>query len=58
MDEEAAIACNIALGMDIQTAVKKANLYVEAGIRTSTDMGEGSGPINHFHSTYMLPFAP
>ena len=42
----------------MRDAVKKANLYVEAGIRTSVDIGKGSGPINHFHSTYTLPFAP
>lgn len=56
--EIAAIACNLALGLDMKAAVKKANLYVEAGIRTSVDIGMGSGPINHFHSTYTLPFAP
>ena len=39
-------------------AVKKANLYVEAGIKTAVDLGQGSGPINHFHSVYMLPFTP
>jgi len=43
--------------MDVKRAVKKANRYVEAGIRTSVDLGKGSGPINHFHSTYSLPFA-
>lgn len=53
-----AIACNLAAGMNVLRAVKKANLYVEAGIKTSTDLGRGSGPINHFHSTYTLPFAP
>ncbi|KAF1959538.1 hypothetical protein CC80DRAFT_466442 [Byssothecium circinans] len=51
-----AIACNLASGMTVINAVKKANLYVEAGIKTSTDLGRGSGPINHFHSTYTLPF--
>jgi hydroxymethylpyrimidine/phosphomethylpyrimidine kinase len=54
----AAIACNLASGMSVIKAVKKANLYIEAGIRTSVDLGKGSGPINHFHSTYTLPFAP
>jgi hydroxymethylpyrimidine/phosphomethylpyrimidine kinase len=54
----AAIACNLASGMNVITAVKKANLYIEAGIRTSKDLGKGNGPINHFHSTYTLPFAP
>ncbi|CAI6340256.1 unnamed protein product [Periconia digitata] len=53
-----AIACNLASGLSMISAVKKANLYVEAGIRTSKDLGKGSGPINHFHSTYSLPFAP
>lgn len=38
-------------------AVSKANRYIEAGIKTSADLGKGSGPINHFHSTYTLPFA-
>lgn len=54
----AAIACNIASGMTIIAAVKKADRYIEAGIKTSKDLGKGSGPINHFHSTYTLPFAP
>ena len=53
---EAAIACNLAAGMSMIKAVKKANLYVEAGIKTSVKIGKGSGPINHFHSTYTLPF--
>lgn len=54
----AAIACNLASGLDMESAVRRANLYIEAGIRTSADLGKGSGPINHFHSTYTLPFAP
>lgn len=44
--------------MDMHDAVKSASRYVEAGIKTATDLGKGSGPINHFHSTYKLPFAP
>lgn len=51
-----AIACNFASGMGMVKAVKKANLYIEAGIKTSTDLGRGNGPINHFHSMYILPF--
>lgn len=54
----AAIASNIANGLDVIRAVKHACRYVEAGIKTSTDLGHGNGPINHFHSTYTLPFAP
>jgi hydroxymethylpyrimidine/phosphomethylpyrimidine kinase len=54
----AAIASNLAKGVDVIRAVKYACRYVEAGIKTSTDLGHGNGPINHFHSTYTLPFAP
>ncbi|KAK3079081.1 hypothetical protein LTS18_005788, partial [Coniosporium uncinatum] len=53
-----AIASNLASGMPMIQAVRRANQYVAAGIRTSQDLGKGSGPINHFHSTYTLPFAP
>lgn len=53
-----AIACNLANGADMVRAVKMANHYVEAGIKFSKDLGRGSGPINHFHSTYTLPFSP
>ncbi|KAF2431201.1 thiamine biosynthesis protein-like protein (Thi-4) [Tothia fuscella] len=53
-----AIACNIANGMSVTAAVQAGNRYVEAGIKTSRDIGKGTGPINHFHSTYTLPFSP
>lgn len=54
----AAIAANLTAEMPMEQAVRAANRYVEAGIKTSYDIGKGSGPINHFHSTYSLPFAP
>lgn len=53
-----AIAANLALGESLERAVRAAVRYVEAGIKTSVDMGKGCGPINHFHSLYSLPFAP
>lgn len=53
----AAIACNIAKDSDMLRAVRSASRYVEAGIRTSPDLGEGSGPLNHFHSIQVLPFS-
>ncbi|KZF22750.1 thiamin biosynthesis protein (Thi-4) [Xylona heveae TC161] len=53
-----AIASNLALGKPVIQAVRSSCQYVEAGIRTSINRGKGSGPINHFHSTYTLPFAP
>ncbi|KAL8790802.1 MAG: hypothetical protein Q9213_000426 [Squamulea squamosa] len=46
----AAIASNLARGDDVRDAVNHACRYVEAGIKTSPDLGHGSGPINHFHS--------
>jgi hydroxymethylpyrimidine kinase/phosphomethylpyrimidine kinase len=53
-----AIAANLANGLDISRAVRRACRFVEAGIKTSVDIGRGNGPINHFHSLYTLPFAP
>ncbi|PKY01505.1 DNA polymerase alpha, catalytic subunit [Aspergillus campestris IBT 28561] len=53
-----AISANLARGQSIKQAVHAAVRFVEAGIRTSFDLGKGSGPINHFHSVYTLPFAP
>ncbi|KAL2002657.1 hypothetical protein VTN02DRAFT_6267 [Thermoascus thermophilus] len=53
-----AIAANLALGKDMERAVRSAVRFVEAGIKTSFNIGKGSGPINHFHSVYTLPFAP
>ncbi|PQE22205.1 putative thiamine biosynthesis thi-4 protein [Rutstroemia sp. NJR-2017a WRK4] len=53
-----ALASNLANGMQVVQAVRNACRYVEAGIRTAPKFGKGNGPINHFHSTYTLPFAP
>lgn len=53
-----AIAANLASGKDMIRSVRNAVRFVEVGIKTSIDMGKGSGPINHFHSTYTMPFAP
>lgn len=39
-------------------AVKAASQYVSTGIKSSPGLGSGSGPINHFHASYKLPFAP
>jgi hypothetical protein len=55
---EAAIASNLATGMTVEAAVKAGSRYIEAGIKTSIGLGEGNGPINHFHSSYSLPFTP
>lgn len=57
-ESEAAISCNIANNQPIATAVRAACRYVAAGISTSKNLGQGSGPLNHFHSLQILPFAP
>ncbi|KAI0402945.1 Phosphomethylpyrimidine kinase-domain-containing protein [Xylaria palmicola] len=54
----AAIAANISRGLETVDAVYAACRYIEAAIRTAPGYGKGHGPLNHFHSTYMLPFAP
>ncbi|KAM7223649.1 Phosphomethylpyrimidine kinase domain containing protein [Rhypophila decipiens] len=53
-----AIASNLANGMGIIPAVKAGCEYVDAAIRTAPNLGQGNGPINHFHSVQTLPFAP
>ncbi|KAL7789094.1 Phosphomethylpyrimidine kinase domain-containing protein [Trichoderma ceciliae] len=53
-----AIAARLAQGADIPTAVRGACRYIEAGIKTAPQLGSGNGPIDHFHSTYTLPFSP
>ena len=42
-----AIAGNLALGMDLETAVKYAKKYIEACIRAGLKIGHGRGPLYH-----------
>ena len=51
-----AIASNLSKGIEPVEAVRAACRYIEAGIRTAPGYGKGHGPLNHFHSTYTLPF--
>lgn len=53
-----AIACNLSQGQSVSSAVRAACRYVDAGIRSNPNLGNGSGPLNHFHSLQVLPFAP
>ncbi|KAM3436570.1 hypothetical protein NHJ13734_005034 [Beauveria thailandica] len=53
-----AISAHLAKGQDVPTAVRAACRYVAAGIRTAPQLGGGNGPLNHFHSSYALPFSP
>lgn len=54
----AAISAHLSKGEDIPTAVKAACRYVAVGIQTAPQLGSGNGPLNHFHSSYSLPFSP
>lgn len=47
-----AIASNLAIGYDIETAVKKAKEYVTTAIKHSLNIGKGCGPTNHFYELY------
>lgn len=53
-----AIACNLAHDQNVSRAVRAACRYIDAAIRSAPDLGKGSGPLNHFHSLQILPFAP
>lgn len=53
-----AIAANLASAKEMKATIRDACRYVEAGIKMGKALGKGSGPINHLHSNYHLPFAP
>lgn len=56
----AAIACNLASGQQVLSAVRAACQYVDAGIEYGAGrrLGRGCGPIDHFHSLQISLFAP
>jgi len=47
-----AIAANLALGLDIPEAVKRAKEYVMIAIRHALSIGKGNGPTHHFYELY------
>ncbi len=47
-----AIASQLALGLNIVDAVKKAKEYITVAIEHSLDIGHGVGPTNHFYTLY------
>lgn len=51
-----AIATYLCLGETIDKAVKKAKEYVYQGIKNGADIhiGEGHGPLNHFHAPHAM----
>ena len=44
-----AIACQLAMGRDLSTAVLLAKSYVTAAIASAYSIGKGTGPVNHMH---------
>ncbi len=42
-----AIACNLALGLDLKESVRNAKKYVSKALSAGLDLGKGSGPLNH-----------
>lgn len=42
-----AIACNLALGLDVAQAVEHAKRYLESCLAAGLDLGRGSGPLDH-----------
>ena len=47
-----AIASNLALGLDMKSAVAAAKEYVTTAIRHSLSIGKGHGPTHHFYDLY------
>ncbi|WP_232698473.1 bifunctional hydroxymethylpyrimidine kinase/phosphomethylpyrimidine kinase [Brevibacillus daliensis] len=47
-----AIAANLALGMNMQTALEQAKHYVTTAIRHALPIGKGHGPTHHFYELY------
>lgn len=49
-----AIAANLAKGMELNEAVAAAKIWLTEAIRTADELkiGEGHGPIHHFHNLY------
>lgn len=42
-----AIACNLALGLALPAAVRRAKAYLSAALRDGLNLGRGPGPLNH-----------
>ncbi|EPS45457.1 hypothetical protein H072_642 [Dactylellina haptotyla CBS 200.50] len=51
-----AIACNLATN-PLSVAVFNARNYISGAIAAAYPLGQGSGPINHVHNTYQLPYS-
>lgn len=45
-----AIACNLAMGYDMETSVRNAKEYVRGAIADKMNLGKGDGPLNHAYN--------
>jgi hydroxymethylpyrimidine/phosphomethylpyrimidine kinase len=43
-----AIAANLALGLDLRSALERARDYLDGALRSAPGLGRGHGPLNHF----------
>lgn len=50
------IACGLAQGRDLVSAIKRARAYVHQAIQGAPGYGHGHGPLNHGHT--VMPFEP
>jgi hydroxymethylpyrimidine/phosphomethylpyrimidine kinase len=50
-----AIAAELAKGASVPDAVGRAKEYLTTALRQAPLLGEGHGPVHHFHSWYSLP---
>jgi hydroxymethylpyrimidine kinase/phosphomethylpyrimidine kinase len=53
-----AIACHLAQGRSLASAVLAAKAYVTAAIANAYPIGKGTGPVNHMHCVKNYPQAP
>lgn len=42
-----AIACGLAKGLDLETAIQNAKKYLSGALKAMLDLGKGSGPLDH-----------
>lgn len=42
-----AIACNLAMGLEMEQSVKNAKAYITGALKANLDLGKGRGPLNH-----------
>ena len=47
-----AVAAGLAHGLDVPAAVQQAKNYVTAAIRAAYPIGQGHGPLHHFHALW------